>query len=355
MGCLRLTYQENGDANFFQGVWKKDVGSKNCDNYYPFGLTFNSYQRENSVNQDYKYNGKELQDELGLDWLDYGARMYMPELGRFMTVDPLSEKYAFQTSYAYAANNPIRFIDWMGMGPGDPKVVNGVYYVQVSNYSMNLVQRGALNRFTTTVQGRYDNSSKSDYYVNLQQYKGSGIAKAGAFIGGSSPSEWPVIGQNVENGNVSGTSTDNSRAYFAVGEDGKMQAGVGNPPSDASLAFGGGIPIAINGQKYGEETSGDILGAKGYANQNSTSVGKVVIGFNSETNEMILVVSPDGLKKGGITMDQLRDNLTSSGYNNIISLDGGSSATLVQDRKVLVKPAWYKDNTIPVGLQVTGQ
>lgn len=35
-------------------------------------------------------------------------------------------------------------------------------------YSMNLVQRGALNRFTTTVQGRYDNSNKSDYDVNLQ-------------------------------------------------------------------------------------------------------------------------------------------------------------------------------------------
>lgn len=100
---------------------------------------------------------------------------------------------------------------------------------------------------------------------------------------------------------------------------------------------------------------GDVLGAKGYANQNSASVAKVVIGFSSETNELILVVSPDGLTEGGITMDQLRDDLSSQGYDNIISLDGGSSATLVKDREVLVKPAWYKDNTIPVGLQVTEQ
>ncbi len=41
------------------------------DDYYPFGLTFNTYSRENSVKQDYLYNGKELQDELNIGWYDY--------------------------------------------------------------------------------------------------------------------------------------------------------------------------------------------------------------------------------------------------------------------------------------------
>src|SRR5690606_6902583 len=48
------------------------------NDYYPFGLTFNSYQRENSTPNLYQYNGKELISELGLEDYDYGARRYDP-------------------------------------------------------------------------------------------------------------------------------------------------------------------------------------------------------------------------------------------------------------------------------------
>ena len=79
--------------------------------YYPFGLSFNSGQLDGSVDQKYLYNGKELQDELSLNWYDYGARMYMPEIGRWGVADPLADKAHSWTPYRYSFNNPIMFID----------------------------------------------------------------------------------------------------------------------------------------------------------------------------------------------------------------------------------------------------
>ncbi|HFA50551.1 MAG TPA: RHS repeat-associated core domain-containing protein [Bacteroidetes bacterium] len=69
------------------------------------------------------YNSKELDKDLGLNWYHYGARYYDPAVGRFTGVDPLAPKYSFQSPYAYAVNNPLRFIDFKGLGPGDPPEV----------------------------------------------------------------------------------------------------------------------------------------------------------------------------------------------------------------------------------------
>ncbi len=57
------------------------------------------------------YNGKEIQDDFGLYWYDYGARFYDPMLGRWHTIDNKAEKYFGISPYTYALNNPIIFLD----------------------------------------------------------------------------------------------------------------------------------------------------------------------------------------------------------------------------------------------------
>ncbi|SFG50996.1 RHS repeat-associated core domain-containing protein [Prevotella sp. KH2C16] len=84
------------------------------NHYYPFGGLMGESQNFTST-QRYKYNGKELDRMHGLDWYDYGARMYDASIGRWMSMDPLAEKYYHVSPYAYCLDNPVSLIDPDGM------------------------------------------------------------------------------------------------------------------------------------------------------------------------------------------------------------------------------------------------
>jgi RHS repeat-associated protein len=85
---------------------------KQINHYYPFGLNMEgNWQGGAQGDNKYQYNGKEWNDDFGLGWNDYGARMYDAATARWVAKDFLAEKYTDISPYTYALNNPLRFID----------------------------------------------------------------------------------------------------------------------------------------------------------------------------------------------------------------------------------------------------
>jgi len=109
LGNTRITVNQNGQ------IMQEDA-------YYPFGMPMNGlcYQSGVDYENKYLYNGKELQDDFGLDWYDYGARMYDAVIGRWHVQDNNSEKFYSVSPYNYGLNNPINVIDPDGNEPIKP-------------------------------------------------------------------------------------------------------------------------------------------------------------------------------------------------------------------------------------------
>ncbi|MCE6988871.1 RHS repeat domain-containing protein [Dyadobacter sp. CY323] len=109
LGNVRIVFNEKGEI------------IQNTE-YYPFGLAIpkdgKTPTERNAINR-FLYNEKELQ--VGSGYLDYGARMYMPEVGRWGTSDPLAELSRRFSPYTYGYNNPLRFIDPDGRLADDPQ------------------------------------------------------------------------------------------------------------------------------------------------------------------------------------------------------------------------------------------
>ncbi|MEM9917258.1 MAG: DUF6443 domain-containing protein [Bacteroidota bacterium] len=108
LGNLRVSfYEESGVAKVLQE-----------NHYYPFGMLMQGDWRGEQVN-NYGYNGKELNDDFNLNWLDYGARWYDASVGRWNSFDALAEhpNQIDKSPFAYAWNNPTNLNDPDGNCP----------------------------------------------------------------------------------------------------------------------------------------------------------------------------------------------------------------------------------------------
>ncbi|PWV56693.1 RHS repeat-associated core domain-containing protein [Chitinophaga sp. S165] len=135
-----------------------------AQDYYPFGMLQPDRQWR-LPNQSYRYgfNGKENDNEVKGEGnqQDYGMRVYDPRLGKFLSVDPLTQEYPWYTPYQFAGNKPIKYVDRDGEEESDPDTgfdkalpkIRKAYIQKINNMPEN--QRGSFSSSLSTAVNRF--------------------------------------------------------------------------------------------------------------------------------------------------------------------------------------------------------
>lgn len=279
-------------------------------NYYPFGLVMN--QTNTNTDPSYKknkylYNGKELQnDNLNgtfFGMLDYGARFYDPQIGRWHSVDPLAEKHFNLTPNNYCANNPIKLIDINGedwfyfMAPGDSTA--GWHWYHGSEHTVDYIDKnGEKGSITLTGQRAVivfngsreetpgtGNSLTADdavtAQVTLYAPDGNSYNYTGYTMTSNADALTP-IDEGVYNVSDLGDRIQRSgiNLRFSVNGGGQIPTMDCNPNANPDAGENSGLPIKTG--VYVHNTLSDILGRL-------TSTGCLLIlssDFNSFSNHL---------------------------------------------------------------------
>jgi len=159
LGNTRLSFADkngNGVIDITTTPATNDILQEN--HYYPFGLSYEGPWLMNDAARDnkYQYNGKEWNDDFGLNWYDYGARFYDAAIGRWGQVDALSDEpeQVDKFPYAYGWNNPTNLTDPDGNCPWCIAAIKGAVQEYVTQVVTNLSEGKNLKESLTNVNGK---------------------------------------------------------------------------------------------------------------------------------------------------------------------------------------------------------
>ena len=203
VGSVRTTVDRNGNI----------VG---YDDYCPFGLAMPGRSSNTAnPNDDYKFTGYEKDDEAGLDLYHAGARIYDPVLGRFMSIDRFYDKYPHMSTYQYAANNPINFIDINGdsvivAGTKD-EILDMLFGISIAcecKVSVGGTSENEDGSYSTTITNT-DIDDSSENWENLTFHQqiisasvGSTVDMKFMFTNNSEVARWGGANTSIDDGNI---------------------------------------------------------------------------------------------------------------------------------------------------------
>ncbi|SEA55972.1 RHS repeat-associated core domain-containing protein [Chitinophaga terrae (ex Kim and Jung 2007)] len=198
---------------------------------------------------------------------DYGMRVYDPRVGKFLSVDPLVRNFAWNSSYAYAENSPIKYIDLDGAEKFDPSSKpKGITYIQLATVPISTTDA---NTDFSIKAGKYqlhpvsDPSGRSNGYW-LARYTYTEGPYAGMY-----KNDW-VIGTDGVGDFVKNTNSYYNKAGWIE------NLGGGNQSFNANSIFSGWEKINSNPINW-------LVGASIYVGVISSPTYAATVG-NSTTN-----------------------------------------------------------------------
>jgi RHS repeat-associated protein len=167
LGNIRVVFKNTSNT--------PEILQKN--DYYPFGLLM-AERTDIATNKNrYLYNGKENIPDAKMALYDYGARFYDPQIGRWTVIDGKAEKYTRFSPYAYAINNPVRFLDPDGNQIVDAKGVPITYSTEKgwsSNVTADVRRIGNAMMVTPKGTEMFNKMMNANYNITITIDPGKG-------------------------------------------------------------------------------------------------------------------------------------------------------------------------------------
>lgn len=280
LGNTRIAFEASGTTALI----------KQQDDYYPFGMLHSPQAALND--NKYLYNGKELQDYMGLNWLDYGARMYDAQLGRWMVLDKLAEKYISMSPYHYALNNPLKFVD--PDGNGAEITIDGSQATATVNIVLYPDQGMTAADVNNLMASSFsDYKAGETYTINMQGQEGLSFFNPNSGNSKSLDVVYNITVMDYDAANNLFNSSDASQNFFRVTSDkigtdaGKNTNNAENNP-DQPMVNTGELSVNAFGDK---ERTTAIFGDEGWHTTNAMYKDGEYGGHNSNASESNSVCS----------------------------------------------------------------